>query len=64
MGACACPGEVRGEAEELQARISEPGMGAHAFNPRFSDFCKFNASLVHKANSRTAKAVTQKNTIF
>lgn len=54
----------RGKAEEVQASTGDPGIGAHVFNPRFSDLCEFNASLVYTADSRTARAVTQKNTIF
>ena len=31
---------------------------------RQADFCEFKASLVYKANSRTARTVTQRNPVL
>ena len=50
-----------------KAKVGEPGMVGHAFNPsigrqRQADLCEFEASLVYRASSRTARA-TQRNPV-
>ena len=41
---------------------------AHAFNPSYwrqrqADLCEFEASLVYRVSSRTARAVSQRNPV-
>ena len=47
-----------------KAKVGEPGMVGHAFNPsigrqRQEDLCEFEASLVYRASSRTARATSE-----
>ena len=59
-------GQVSNQSSLRHKNKIRPGMVVHAFDPSTwdtEDFCEFKASLVYKASFRTARAVTQRNSV-